>query len=201
MYKPNYIKETLSGGFTAGVYGAIVTAVSRNYGVFHIDYGKDENGVPFAEIGLMSPYPIETIFPRVDWDSYFVPEENLSENEKDFYRSMKDFYNKKVFPIVFVDITLPGEVSREFVSGIDGKIVEEFEEGQEVVFNIHTYTKEPFDMREILVKCTYEPKKYKDLKIGNVDISDDDSFEDFVMWYLTKWISLQPRISTEDHLD
>lgn len=201
MYIPNHIKETLADGFDMGTYSVIITALSRNYGVFHVDYGDDENGVPYGEIGLISPYPIQAIFPNMNWDSYFEPDHDLTEEEADFYKRMKEFYDSHVFPIVTTDIVMPEEVSREFVSGLEGSVDEESEEDQQVIFNIHTYVKEPFDMHEVIVRCSFQTEPYKNLKIGNTPIADADTFEAFIMWYLTKWISVQARISTEDHLD
>lgn len=201
MYIPDYIQDYLADGFDMGTYSVIATALSRNYGVFHIDYGRDENDIPFGEVGLISPYPIQSIFPKMNWDSYFEPDHELTDGEEEFYRNMKAFYNMKVFPIITTSVTMPEELSRKFVSGFEGAIDEESEEEQQLTFNIHTYVGEPFEMHEVIVRCTYEEKAYKDLKIGSTPLVDADSFETFIMWYLTKWLSLQPRISTEDHLD
>ena len=201
MYIPNHIKETLAGGFDMGTYSVIVTALSRNYGVFHIDYGRDENDVPYGEIGLISPYPIQLTFPPMTWDSYFEPDHDLNEEEADFYRRMQEYYDAHVFPIVISDVTIPEEVSREFVSGINGTVDEDGGDDQQVEFSIHTYVGEPFVYHELILKCTFQEEPYKNLKIGNAPIADADSFETFIMWYLTKLISVQPRISTEEHLD
>ena len=201
MYIPNKIEEILSEGFDMGRYSTIFTALSRNYGVFHIDCGTDDNGIPFGEIGLTTVYPIQSTFPEMSWESYFEPDHELNEEEADFYKRIGDYYNSKIFPIVTTEITMPDELSTKFISGIEGLPGGvEVEDGQEVVFNVHTYS-DSAEIHEVIVRCSFQEEAYKNLKIGSSSIADEDSFMMFIEWYLIKWLSLQPRISTMDHLD
>ena len=201
MYIPNNIEQTLSGGFDMGAYSIILSALNQNYGVFHIDYGRDENGVPFGEIGLASPYPIQSIFPHMTWDSFFEPDHELNEEEVEFYNNMAKLYDDKVFPIVTVDIKVPEEPSRKFVSGIEGiNQEEEMEDGQEFAYNIHTWIGQS-ELNEVIVRCSFEEEPYMNLRVGNTLLQDASAFETFIMWYLAKWLSVQPRISTNEHLD
>ena len=46
-------------------FSIIQTVLNKGYGLFHVEYGIDNQGVPYAEIGIASTRHFEIVSPKL----------------------------------------------------------------------------------------------------------------------------------------
>lgn len=201
MYTPNTIAEKLKDGMNHNVYGLTAVALSRKYGVSHVEYGTDDAGCSYAEIGLVAPYHIDTRVLTMKWEDYFKSDRIFNEDEHEFYKSLMTFYNTKIIPAVKIDIREPKERSTTFIT----KIIND-RSLDHLDFLTNTYRPRPSKLghspsvlSEVIVRCYVDRESQDKFKIGNVKVMQGECLETFLVWYLTMWLSYQPMIESVEH--
>lgn len=201
MYIKDHINEfisSLNGRIDQPEYSIILAALFKNYAVFHIEIGFDD-GVPYAELGIAAPHDIvlnlRTIaYPENIW-------EDVSFNKSELVKGIPvaaicDYCNTNLFPIVTIDPTIPEEISRELILGI---AEDETEDGRSIVLfdvndsNNDTLNLDTLDLHELIIRCSYDPAKYKELSFDDPGIKEW-STKNYAGLYLTYWMMKQQRL-------
>lgn len=199
MYIKDHINEfisSLNGRIDQPEYSMILAALVKNYGVFHIDVGTDD-GVPYAELGIAAPcgfslYMHTDSHPENIWN-------NVSFNKSELVEGIStddicEYCNANLFPIITKDITVPEEISREMILGIEEDVSEDI---PIVRFDVNdsndTLNIDTMDLHEMIIRCSYDPAQYKELTFDNPGIKEWTT-KNYAGLYLTHWMMMQTRV-------
>ena len=191
MYVKDHINEflkSLSGNIKQPIYSMILSALYKNYGVFHIEIGTDTDGIPYAEMGIAAPSPINlyqsiSVSAGCIWDHIefgdTVLEGGIMPDQ------IRDYSDNHLLPIVSTDVSIPEEISSLMILDMteDPNVVD-----SELWVDVQYCTN--VELSEMIIRCTYDPTKYKELTFECTRMESWVT-EEYLGLYLACWMTLQ----------
>lgn len=171
-------------------FSIIQTVLNKGYGLFHVEYGTDDQGVPYAEIGVASTRHFEIVSPKLStpdkvWqDSEYdsVSAEVLGVNIEDACA----YCNNHLFPIAHIDITMPGEISRKFVFGYSESGSKD-EGDYDLDIEVNDCTNDLSNLYELIFRCSFDPVRFGELNMAQT-VPNMVMCRDYTILYLLEWI-------------
>ena len=150
MYKKNQIEKQIYEENNALMGGIVADALLHNYGVFHLERGRDENGVPYFEIGIAAMKEMNLKIKQPNFIKFIsMHEMDDSEGEEIFI----DWLEGVVFPLLTVEMRIPTELSTTIVNMITFN-------GKKTTYRFAELS-DHCNVYDIIIKVSYQPEMYK----------------------------------------
>jgi len=175
MYKKNCIVSQIETECDPLMRDIIYDALVNDYAVFHIEEGKDENRIPYVEIGICKPKEFNLVIPQPDYNTFILTHEVDAENEKEV-ENCKKWLKETILPMLKVSITFPDQLSEVVTTGVSFN-------GNESSFHIRKLTKfsTAFD---IIIRVSYQPELWKS-EFENPGFEPIGERDAASLWYLS----------------
>lgn len=182
-------------------FSIIQTVLKKGYGLFHVEYGTDDRGVPYAEIGVASTRPFEIVSLKLSTpDEVWQDTQCDSDSAEILGVDIEDacaYCNNHLFPIVHIDITMPGELSRKFVFGYTESGSND-EDDYDLDIEVNDCTNDLSDLYELIFRCSFDPVRFGELNMAQT-VPNMVMCRDYTILYLLEWfIRNTPTMLPED---